>query len=180
MMQRLLILLLAFGVAGCMQLRNKQQAEGPDPERHAKNLRPGCYTVDLFDPYKIEYPAATVPGDARQFLGVWRQGGWAGEWCHDLYVTAVYPDGTADVLDLHGPFRKHGIEATVFKRKARIRDGVLTFNSVGYAKVSYRREGDYLLGHREGVHGKFDATLIREERIALVPIPIANPRRKRS
>ena len=179
MTQRLLILLLALGIAACNPLKNKQ-AQGPDPERHAKNLRPGCYTVDLFDPYKIEYPDATVPGDVRQFLGVWRQGGWDGEWCHDLYVTAVYPDGTAVVLDLHGPYTKYGVEATVFKRKGKIKDGVLTLNSIGYASVTYRREGDYLLGYREGVHGKLNATLIREERIALVPIPIANPRRKRS
>lgn len=174
-MQRLLIVLLALAIAGCVPMKSKQSAGDP----HAKNLKPNCYTVDLFDPYRLQYPAEGVSAEAREFLGVWRQGAWGGDWCHDLYVTAVYPDGTADVLDLYGPKRDVGIEATVFKRKGRIENGVLKLSSIGFAAVSYRREGKYLLGFRDGIHGEFDATMIREERVAQVPIPPVNPRRKR-
>lgn len=174
-MQRLLMVLLALVISGCVPMNAKKTAGDP----HAKNLSPGCYTVDLFDPYRLEYPAEGVSAEAREFLGVWRQGAWGGDWCHDLYVTAVYPDGTVDVLDLYGPKRDVGIEATVFKRKGRIEDGALKLNSIGFATVSYRREGKYLLGFRDGIHGDFNATMIREERVAQVPLPPVNPRRKR-
>lgn len=175
-MQRLLVILFALAIAGCVPMKGKKPAGDP----HAKNLSPGCYTVDLFDPYVLQYPADSVPAEARDFLGVWRQGAWGGDWCHDLYVTAVYPDGTADVLDLYGPKRDSGIEATVFKRKGRIENGALRISSIGIAAVTYRREGKYLLGFRDGIHGEFNATMIREEKVAQVPIPPVNPRRKRS
>ena len=174
-MQRLLMVVLALAIAGCVPMKAKKQVGDP----HAKNLSPGCYTVDLFDPYVLQYPEETVSAEAREFLGVWRQGAWGGDWCHDLYVTAVYPDGTVDVLDLYGPKRDSGVEATVFKRRGFIENGTLKLNSVGFAKVTYRREGRYLLGFRDGVHGEFNATMIREEKVAQVPIPPVNPRRKR-
>ena len=175
-MQRLLMVLTALAIAGCVPMKAKKQASDP----YAKDLSPGCYTVDLFDPYILQYPEEAVPAAHREFLGVWRQGAWGGNWCHDLYVLAVYPDGTADVLDLYGPKRDSGVEATVFKRRAFIKDGVLNVNSIGFAKVEYRREGRYLLGARDGVHGKFNAVMVREEKVAQVPIPPVNPRRRRS
>ena len=175
-MQRLLMVLMALAIAGCVPMKAKKPAGDP----HAKNLVPGCYTVDLFDPYVLQYPSDSVPAANREFLGVWRQGAWGGDWCHDLYVTAVYPDGTVDVLDLYGPKRDSGIEATVFKRRGFIEDGALKLSSIGYATVTYRREGKYLLGSRDGIHGEYSATMIREEKVAQVPIPPVNPRRRRS
>ena len=176
-MQRLLMVVFALAIAGCVPMKAKKVAVG-DP--HAKNLVPDCYTVDLFDPYRLEYPDQSVPAEVRQFLGVWRQGAWGGKWCHDLYVTAAYPDGTLDVLDLYGPLPGTAVEATAFKRKARVVDGELQFGSVGFATTTYRREGEYLIGVRDGVHGKFNVTMIREERLAEVPIPPVNPRRRKS
>ncbi|MEM7212821.1 MAG: hypothetical protein AAF479_13165 [Pseudomonadota bacterium] len=176
-MQRLLMILLALVIAGCMPQKARKAVTG-DP--HAKNLSPGCYTVDLFDPYFIQYPDESVPTEVRQYLGVWRQGAWGGKWCHDLYVTAAYADGTVDVLDLYGPLPGTPVEATVFKRKGRVVNGELQLSSIGFATTTYRREGEYLLGLRDGVHGKFDVTMVREERLAEVPIPPVNPRRRRS
>lgn len=175
-MQRMIMVLLALAIAGCAPLKAKKTTVDP----YAKDLRPGCYTVDLFDPYVLQYPEEAVPAANRDFLGVWRQGDWGGnDWCHDLYVTAVYPDGSVDVLDLHGPKRDSGLEATVFKRKGFIENGVLTLKSIGYATVNYRREGQYLLASRDGIHGKYSAVMVREEKVAQVPIPPANPRRQR-
>ena len=175
-MQRMLMVLLALAIAGCVSTKARKSAEDP----HAKHLSPGCYTVDLFDPYVLQYPEEGVPAANREFLGVWRQGAWGGDWCHDLYVTAVHPDGSVDLLDLYGPKRDSGIEATVFKRKGFIDNGVLTVKSIGYATVNYRREGRYLLGSRDGLHGKYSAVMVREEHVAQVPIPPVNPRRRRS
>ncbi|MEL7470612.1 MAG: hypothetical protein AAFN27_19325 [Pseudomonadota bacterium] len=173
-MQRLLILFMLVTLAACAG-QPKKPASAGDP--HAKNLVPNCYTVDLFDPYFLEYPDEKVSDESRAFLGVWRQGAWNGEWCHDLYVTAVYPDGSVDVLDLYGPLYDANIEATVFKRKGQIREGQLVINSIGFAQSVYRREGRYLLGKRSGIHGDFNITMLREERVAEVPIPPINPRR---
>ncbi|MEM9060297.1 MAG: hypothetical protein AAGD13_07510 [Pseudomonadota bacterium] len=173
-MQRLLILVMIATLAACMP-QSKRPVKAGDP--HAKNLVPNCYTVDLFDPYFLQYPDEKVSAEAREFLGVWRQGAWGGDWCHDLYVTAVYPDGSVDVLDLYGPLYDANIEATVFKRKGQIRDGQLIISSIGFAQAIYRREGRYLLGKRSGIHGDFNITMVREERVAEVPIPPRNPRR---
>ena len=175
-MQRLLTVLVALAIAGCAPMKAKKPAGDP----YAKDLSPGCYTVDLFDPYNLQYPAEGVPAEHREFLGVWRQGAWGGNWCHDLYVLAVHPDGTAEVLDLYGPKRDSGIEATVFKRRGFFENGELVLRSIGYATVTYRREGKYLLGSRDGIHGEFNAVMVREEKVAQVPIPPVNPRRRRS
>lgn len=161
-------ILAVLAIAGCAKEEEPKPVAVVDL---ADRLSPGCYTVDLFDPYTIERPAPGAPADATGFLGVWKDGAWNDQWCHDLYVTKVGADGTVEVLDAYGPFRSAGIEATVFRRKGHVRDGVLTFHSQG-GKVEYRRDGDYLVGNRQGTLGKMDITLSRQENVAIgEPIP---------
>ena len=143
----------------------------------AKRLSPGCYTVDLFEEYRIEYPEAGVPAEASQFLGVWKNGAWNGRWCHDLYVTKANPDGTVNVIDAYGP-DGGGREATVFKRVGKVENGVLSFHSQGSAPVEYRIIDEYLVGERRDAFGKYEITMSREIGIALVPIPPRKPVRQ--
>jgi hypothetical protein len=160
-------------LAACAQPKPKKTVSLED------SLSPGCYTVDLFDPYKIEYPDASVPADARQFLGVWKNGAWNGSWCHDLYVTKVYADGRVEVLDTHGPSPFSGVDATAFKRTGSIKNGVMSLRVDGFP-VTYRIVDGYLVGKRKILNGSLDITMSREDGIAQVPIPPVNPRRRRS
>ena len=141
----------------------------------SKKLSPGCYTVDLFDPYQLEFPEAAVPADARKFLGVWQNGAWNGEWCHDLYVTKVLADGTVEVLDAYGPSASQKHEASVFKRTGRIKDGVLTFISHRNTPVSYRLVDGFLVGERKSVFGSAEITMSRTDRVAEIPVPPRKP-----
>ncbi len=161
----------AIALAACVQPKPKQKANLAD------NLSPDCYTVDLFDPYQIEYPAADVPPEARKFLGVWKNGAWNGNWCHDLYVTRVYSDGRVEVIDTHGPNPNSGIDATAFKRTGRIQNGELYLQSNGVT-VRYRIVDDFLLGSRTDIYGDFVITLSREDGLAQVPVPPIKPVRR--
>ena len=145
----------------------------------ADRLKVGCYTVDLFDPYRLKYPKAGVPREHSRFIGAWKDAAWNGEWCHDLYITDVRADGTVTLLDAHGPNRKQGREATVFKRTAKISNGVLTFQSVGGATVTYRlsEDGSFLLGKRSDISGKYDITMARRDGVPVPPIPPRKPAR---
>ena len=163
-MKRLAAVIGLLAIAGCAQ---EKRAEVETDLR--KQLSPGCYTVDLFDPYTIEYPGPDVPEDARAFLGVWKNGAWGGHWCHDLYITRAFADGSVELLDAYGPFRQAGIEATVFKRKGRVKDGVLTFRSQNGSLVEYRIVDDYLVGQRRGTLGKFEITMSREDGLGIMP-----------
>ncbi len=168
----LLALGAALALAGCVQPKPKPTVD------LSKNLKPGCYTVDLFTPYRIEYPGADVPADARQFLGVWKNGAWNGDWCHDLYVTKVHADGRVEALDAHGPSPYTGVDATAFKRTGSIKNGVMTFRVDGFP-VRYRIVDGFLIGNRKVINGTLDITMSREDGIAQVPIPPVNPRRQR-
>ena len=145
----------------------------------ADKLSLGCYTVDLFDPYRLQFPESGVPKEYRPFIGVWKDAAWNGEWCHDLYITEIKPDGTVTLLDAHGPYLKLGHEATVFKRTARIENGVLSFISVGKAPVTYRlaENGRFLIGNRIDAFGKYEITMARTDGFAQVPLPPKKPRR---
>lgn len=132
----------------------------------SEKLSPGCYTVDLFDPYTIENPPPEVAQEAHQFLGVWKDGAWNGTWCHDLYITQVAADGSVTVLDAYGPLRPAGLEATVFRRVGKLKDGVLTFHSRG-GTVEYRRDGNYLVGMRKGTLGQMEIIMHRQDDIAI-------------
>jgi hypothetical protein len=144
----------------------------------ADGLKVGCYTVDLFDPYKLMDPQVGVPRESAQFIGVWKDAAWNGEWCHDLYITEVRADGSVTLLDAYGPYKKQNREATVFKRKAKISNGVLAFTSVGGGEVSYRLsdDGRYLLGKRVDIGGNYVITMLRHEGIPMPPLPPKKPK----
>lgn len=157
-MKRYMAVLAVLALAGC---------GGKKPETVAvvdagDKLNPDCYTVDLFDPFTVEAPPAEMADEAHGFLGVWKNGAWNGDWCHDLYVTRVGMDGQVEVLDAYGPLHASGLEATVFRRKGTLKDGVLSFQSRGGA-VEYRRDGEYLVGKRKGSLGEFEIVMAREE-----------------
>lgn len=158
--------------AACVQPKPKKTTSLAD------NLKQDCYTVDLFTPYQIEYPDARVPADARQFLGVWKNGAWNGDWCHDLYVTKVHADGRVEVLDAHGPSPYTGVDATAFKRTGTIKNGVMSLRVDGFP-VTYRVVDGLLVGQRKILNGSLAITMSREDGIAQVPIPPVNPRRRR-
>ncbi len=175
-MLRLTIIAVLLAVAAC-DVTNRKPPPVAARANHADNLILGCYTVDLFDPYKIEYPAANVPPAMSKFLGVWKDAGWNGKWCHDLYITEVRADGTVTLLDAYGPNLGQGLEATVFRRTARIVNGVLTFNAIGHAPVSYELadNGSFLLGKRIDGSGRYVITMQRVDGVILPPIPPRKP-----
>lgn len=173
-MRFLLVVALATALSACMPPKKPTL---PPAANLASELVPGCYTVDLFDPYRIKYPEQGVPPEHVAFLGVWKDGGWGKTWCHDLYITEVRADGTVILLDAHGPDRKRGIEAQVFKRTAQLQNGVLTFVSIGKAPVSYRIENGYLVGERKEFRDPQRIVLNQTRRVARVPVPPRNPRR---
>lgn len=173
-MRNFAAIVAVLAVAGC----GEKEPEVATPDLTlADKLSPGCYTVDLFDPYTIEQPTPEVPADSSAFLGVWKNGAWNGEWCHDLYVTRVAADGTVEVLDAYGPMRSAGIEATVFRRKGQVKDGILTFHSQG-GKVEYKRDGEYLVGFRKGTLGKMEITMSRQEGMAMATPSPMPPKKK--
>lgn len=157
-MKRCMAVLAILAVAGCGGKKPDNIAAADAGDK----LKPECYTVDLFDPFTVESPPAEVADEADGFLGVWKNGAWNGKWCHDLYVTKVTADGQVEVLDAYGPLHSSGIEATVFRRKGTLKDGVLSFRSQG-GQVEYRRNGEYLVGERKGVLGDFEIIMAREE-----------------
>lgn len=168
-MKKYLAVLAVTAVAGCAA-EKPQEVAAVSP---AELLDPECYTVDLFDPFTIKEPTPEVPEEASAFLGVWKQGAWNGQWCHDLYVTQVTADGEVEVLDAYGPYRAAGIEATVFKRTGRIRDGVLTLHSQG-GKVEYKLDGGYLVGKRRGTLGNMEIVMSRQQNVAVgEPVKLA-------
>lgn len=161
--------LAAITVAGCGGSDSKDEVAVDAPA-----LSPGCYTVDLFDPFTIKAPPPEIAEEADDFLGVWMNGAWDGKWCHDLYVTSVNADGSVEVLDAYGPYVPAGVEATVFRREGHLKDGVLTLHSQG-ATVTYHRDGAYLVGTRKGAYGDFDIIMSREKNVAIGE-PVMLPR----
>ncbi len=176
-MWRLVLIAGALALSACVM---KPPVKPATPESHADNLKVGCYTVDLFDPYRLQFPENGVPRANSKFIGVWKDAAWDGEWCHDLYVTEVRQDGTVTLLDAYGPSTKQNREATVFKRQAVIKDGALTFTSVGGASVVYRlsENGNFLIGRRIDALGKSEITMARRDGVAVPPIPPKKPARR--
>ncbi|WP_339951939.1 hypothetical protein [uncultured Albimonas sp.] len=102
---------LAFGLVACGEKK-------PAPKPVTNLYQADCYTVDPYQPIRIEKPAAGVPEDMKAFLGAWGGGAWDGSVCHDLWVMNVDPSGNVLMFDAHGP----GFfpDATAFTRKGRI------------------------------------------------------------
>tara|TARA_B100002003_G_scaffold203601_1_gene196316 strand:+ start:2064 stop:2543 length:480 start_codon:yes stop_codon:yes gene_type:complete len=102
---------MALGLAAC-------GGDKPAPKPAANLYQADCYTVDPYQPIRIDKPAAGVPEDMKAFLGAWGGGAWDGSVCHDLWVMNVDPSGNVLMFDAHGP----GFfpDATAFTRKGRI------------------------------------------------------------
>ncbi|MEM9010915.1 MAG: hypothetical protein AAGE18_06795 [Pseudomonadota bacterium] len=79
-------------------------------------MQEDCYTVDVFSSTKVTAPADSISEARRAFAGVWENGAWNGSHCHDLYVIEINEDGSAVVIDTHGP--GNGSDATAFRRTA--------------------------------------------------------------
>jgi hypothetical protein len=177
-MKRFVAVVGLLAIAGCAEQKQAQVEVDI-----SKRLSPGCYTVDLFDPYEIKTPTPDVPPEVSAFLGVWKNGAWGGKWCHDLYITEAHPDGRVVLLDAHGPYLEANIMPTVFKRKGRVEDGVLKFTSQHGSPVEYRIVGEYLVGERRGTLGTFEITMSRVDglgplpAVAQVPLPPRKPLR---
>lgn len=170
-MYRFFLTLGVIMLAGCAA-----KPKGPPEDLLAKQLKPGCYTVDLFDPFDVIAPARDVPKNVSAFLGAWKDGAWDGRWCHELIVTKVFADGRVELLDLYGPLHDYGLQATVFRRKGTIIDGKLQVGTIGHSTATYERVGKYLVGRRTGRIGTYEITMAKDSRITELRIPIPVPR----
>jgi len=137
-----MIVCVACLAAGCAE----KQPQTTVP--FAATVDSACYTVDLFGKVAWRRPEQAVPATASAFHGRWGGGKWDGQWCHDLYVLDVRPDGTAQVIETYAPLPAWGKRATAFKRTARIDgDGRLRLG-YGEVEVEYWIEDGKLFGLR--------------------------------
>jgi hypothetical protein len=138
-----------------------RKAEKPPAPPIVEVAADDCYTVDLFTEVSIEQPAPEVPSTHQQVLGEWGGGAWNDVWCHGLLVTKVYPDGRADLVDMHAPYEPWKQPATAFRRVGRIDDqGNLRF-AHGTTALSYRIEDGKLIGNNRGQYGNLTVELNR-------------------
>lgn len=152
-----LVLASAVLLAGCATKQPVVQAKPPELTRN------DCTTVVLFDKVKIAEPDEAVRPEHRAFLGHWQKGAWQGKWCHDMLISAVYPDGSVDLFDMHAPYAPWGKPATAFKRKGRINEqGVLTFRH-GTEVRRYRVVDGRLHAVRSGATAELRAVLINPD-----------------
>ncbi|MBK0400912.1 hypothetical protein H0I76_17060 [Limibaculum sp. M0105] len=168
--------MLATGllVLGCAE--KPKEVVQKEPEI---TTRPDCYTVVLFDKHPIVPPVAGVPLEHARFLGQWNRGAWNGEWCHDLRITEVTPDGQVHLVEMHAPYEPWGQPASAFKRTGRIdKDGILTLR-YGTESVRYRIENGQLHAQRSGVLGNLVAVLAQEGAAVVqqsaTPLPPVRP-----
>jgi len=169
----LAILAVCIAIAGCAEKPTPPVTAKLDTSRFEK---PGCYTVDLFDPVEVAQPAATLPVDHAAYIGHWGGGVWNGNWCHEMIVTGVSPTGEVDLIDMHAPSETYSAPATAFRRKARIfEDGSLRFvhgtvvrhYQLRDGKLHARREGDGFGVMRAVLSRKGDAPVPRARPIRL-------------
>lgn len=105
-----------------------------------------CRTVNLFDK-QMEPPSASVPEKWRVFAGHWGKGAWDGKLCHEIVVEAVYPDGTARVVDMQGYYTPWGLTPTAFRRKGYLtEDGALVVNIGRSGTLTYRYQAGVVYG----------------------------------
>lgn len=155
------------------------------PQGNTHEPRRDCYTVKLFDPYRLAKPQEGTPVEFSRYVGVYKYAAWNGFWCHDLYVIDVGPDGTARILDAYGPNANQGREATIFQRTGRVQDGELRFVSLGGAKVKYRLSSDNkrLFAERNEGFRNYKATAERVDGLKGLPkgmlVSPTPPRRKK-
>lgn len=161
-MRFLFIIVAASLVASCSLFEGlfKRGEPKPAPITAEQTANDKCYTVDLFGDHKVSAPGADVPEAMRVFSGEWGGGAWAGEWCHDLYVLRIEPNGDARVVETFGPSQRLGRRAAAFQRRATISpNGELTL-SYGATRVSYRvRDGKLYGERREGASAPMEIML---------------------
>jgi hypothetical protein len=158
--RNLLVALMALSVSGCLGLSSGPRTAAVDP--YASTRNDACYTVDLFTPARIKVPGGDVPEEWRGFSGRWGGGAWEGEWCHDLYVLEIEPDGTVHVISAHAPLPAWGKQATAFRRTGRIdRDGRIRLR-MGSTQVEYwLAEDGKVHGHRDEGMGLWEIAMVR-------------------
>ncbi len=147
------------------------------PVDAARFQKEDCYTVDLFKEVVVEADPSLPEAYAR-YVGFWAGGNWNGDWCHDMIVTKVLPDGTAFLVDMHGPHETYGI-ASIFKRKARIHED----GSLRFAHDLDRRRYDFvdgkLYGVRESTERKLEVVLAQKTS-PMVRVEAVAPARERA
>lgn len=170
-MRTILLVIVCLGLSGCFQTAQKEPVKVAQKKPVVTS---DCYTVVLFTEAKVEKPEPQVPETYKQYLGEWGGGAWNGVWCHDLLVTKVYPDGRADVFEMHAPYEPWLQPATAFRRTARFDgEGNLRF-AYGTETASYRIVDGKLQATRAGQHGNLKATLVRR---GMPPVPQPRPTR---
>lgn len=169
-MRSVLLVGMCVVLSGCLGFGRQEKAEAPPPPPVVTS---DCYTVDLFTKAKVEKASAEVPNAYSQFLGEWGGGAWNDVWCHDLLVTKVYPDGRADLFEMHAPYEPWSQPATAFRRTARIdKDGNLRF-AYGTETLSYRIVNGRLEGRRSGTLGNLTVSLVQRG-VPPIPVPRAS------
>lgn len=125
-MRRSLAAALVMGAGGCAFPWAEKPATGP--------AAIACQTVRVFD-QRIEPPDASIPAAWRAFSGHWAMGAWDGKLCHEIVVERIWPDGRAQVLDLHGEYLPWNVHPSGYRRQARITaDGTLLI-TIGRTKT---------------------------------------------
>lgn len=155
-MRPLILTCLIVALAGCGTTR---RADAPDP--YVMTRDDTCYTVDLFTSIEFVEPSSDVPAAWRGFAGRWGGGAWAGEWCHDLYVLDIRPDGEVMVVDTHAPLPQWGKQASAFRRTARIGPDNRLRMRYGNTEVEYWLENGKLLGHRNEGNGALRIAMVQ-------------------
>jgi len=136
----------ALILSGC---GGSDRAPAPLADPFAQTRDSSCYTVDLFTEVRINRPSDDVPEDWRGFSGRWGGGKWAGEWCHDLYVLDIQPDGRVRLIETYAPYEPWGKRAAAFTRTARIDpDGRLRLR-YGRTRMEYWLKDGELRGVRD-------------------------------
>lgn len=139
MMLRLLAIPALCALAACGPERASQPVQ-------AKPIERACPTVKPFFNARVRKPASRLSEAQKALSGVWTNGAWDGNVCHEIYVMRIDADGSAEIFDAHGP--GFGEDATGFRRRAVIsEDGRMTVRK-GPATVVYWIEDGKLHGER--------------------------------
>lgn len=171
-MRRILLVAASLALAGCLGAEREAKVE-PKPQPQPAAYTKDCYTVDLFTEVKVEQPPAGVPARYTRFLGKWGGDAWGDVWCHDLLVSRVYPDGQAELVDMHAPYEPWNQPATAFRRVGWIDgEGRLHFNH-GENKAVYEIVDGKLIGTRR--FPGLGTLRVELHRRGVPPIPVPKP-----
>ncbi|RED13806.1 hypothetical protein [Pontivivens insulae] len=129
-------------------------------------VRNGCYTVDIYDDAygrnEVQAPKEGLPANWNAYLGVWGDSAWNGGQCHELWVTEVFQDGSAVIIDTTAPFGD--LRAVSHRGPARINSaGDLVVAHRSGRSVVYSFEGSRLRGLRYNEDGSVDQVLLSRQ-----------------